>query len=103
MRLKKVFLFFLVSLLSLSLSLTQVLSQDTDKSAESIPLGTYPLPPTLANCPDSSNDDYFSAIKTSSVGSLIWHRFPITVYIEKPETLDDSAESKTLANLALSS
>lgn len=45
----------------------------------------HPLPPTLAQWQDSTNSgDYFSQVKPTEVGYLVWSRFPIQVYIQPP-------------------
>lgn len=46
----------------------------------------HPLPPTLAKWQDTThNGDYFSQIKPTEVGYLIWSQFPVRVYVEQPE------------------
>lgn len=57
----------------------------------------HPLPETLQQWQDSSGD-YFSEIAPiSSVGYLIWSKFPVTVYIQAP-TLEqlETFEGKSL-------
>lgn len=50
---------------------------------ESIPLSPHPLPPSLDTWQDSaSSGDYFSQVKSTAVGSLVWSQFPVQVYIE---------------------
>jgi predicted Zn-dependent protease len=50
--------------------------------SQEIPLKVHPLPPTLANWHDGENrGDYFDAVESSSVGSLVWSRFPVTVFV----------------------
>ena len=48
---------------------------------------TYPLPSTLARWQDETNSgDYFSEIKPTKYGYLIWSQFPVKVYLETPNT-----------------
>lgn len=43
----------------------------------------HPLPLTLANWQDSNPaDDYFSQVKPTKLGYLVWSQFPIKVYVE---------------------
>ncbi len=52
---------------------------------------THPLPTTLTQWQDASgNGDYFSEVKLTSVGYLVWSQFPVKIYVERP---NDSAES----------
>jgi predicted Zn-dependent protease len=61
------------------------------------PLQVHPLPSTLANWRDRSNQgDYFDQIQPLPVGALIWSQFPVKVYIESP-TVTASTESPTVA------
>jgi predicted Zn-dependent protease len=57
----------------------------------------HPLPETLQQWQDPSSD-YFSEIEPiENVGYLIWSQFPVTVYIQQPET----DELETFAGKAL--
>jgi predicted Zn-dependent protease len=52
---------------------------------------THPLPTTLTQWQDASGSgDYFSEVKLTSVGYLVWSQFPVKIYVERPT---DSAES----------
>jgi predicted Zn-dependent protease len=57
---------------------------------------THPLPTTLAQWQDTTGTgDYFSQIKPTPVGYLVWCRFPIKVYVEQPiDPTESSAEVK---------
>lgn len=45
----------------------------------------HPLPPTLAEWQDSSNQgDYFSEISPTELGYLVWSRLPVKVYVQPP-------------------
>jgi predicted Zn-dependent protease len=52
---------------------------------------THPLPTPLTQWQDASGSgDYFSEVKLTSVGYLVWSQFPVKIYVERPK---DSAES----------
>lgn len=52
---------------------------------------THPLPTPLTQWQDASGSgDYFSEVKLTSVGYLVWSQFPVKIYVEQPT---DSAES----------
>ena len=54
----------------------------------------HPLPVSLAKWQEISTDNnYFSNIKTTAVGYLIWSKFPISVYVENPPQSDNSADN----------
>jgi predicted Zn-dependent protease len=56
------------------------------------PLQAHPLPPTLAQWQDATGQgDYFSQVKPTNLGYLIWSDFPVKVYIER--SLDTSGTS----------
>lgn len=43
----------------------------------------HPLPPTLAQWQDpQKSGDYFSSVKSTEVGYLVWSQFPIKIYID---------------------
>ena len=47
------------------------------------PLQAHPLPPSLAQWQDRSNSgDYFTEIKPTPAGYLVWSEFPIKVFVE---------------------
>ncbi len=54
----------------------------------------HPLPQSLAQWP-TENDvgDYFSQIQATSVGYLVWSKFPLKIYLEQPDSLDNSASN----------
>lgn len=50
---------------------------------------SHPLPSTLAQWQDPQNSgDYFSQIKLTEVGYLVWSQFPIKVYIASDRELN---------------
>ncbi len=54
----------------------------------------HPLPQSLAQW-QTKNDvgNYFSQIKTTAVGYLVWSKFPLKIYLEQPDSLDNSASN----------
>lgn len=57
-------------------------------------LQPHPLPPSLAKWQDFTNGgDYFSVIKSTSIGYLVWSEFPVKVYVEKPQEVTESSAS----------
>jgi len=78
--------------------LHQVDAQDSsirDLPPSSLPTPqTHPLPPTLAQWRDTTGrSDYFSEIKLTPVGYLVWSEFPVKVYVEQPTDLGESSSS----------
>jgi predicted Zn-dependent protease len=58
------------------------------------PLQVHPLPPSLAQWNDSPNaGDYFARIQSTDAGSLIWSKFPIKVYLDRPANPQDTSAS----------
>jgi len=46
----------------------------------------HPLPPSLAHWQDATKSgDYFSQVRPTEVGYLVWSQFPVRVYIEQSE------------------
>jgi predicted Zn-dependent protease len=60
------------------------------QSQQSLPnLKTHSLPEYLASATTNEEiGDYFTEIKTTPVGYLIWTQFPLKVYLEKPIETD---------------
>ncbi|MEG4914430.1 peptidase [Microcoleus sp. B7-D4] len=57
------------------------------------PPQVHPLPPTLANWQDSTDSgDYFDQVKPPKFGHLLWSKFPIQVYVERPVDANKSEE-----------
>ena len=65
------------------------------------PLKAHELPQFLANWQDPSNEDYFEQIETTSLGYLVWSKFPVKVYIEQPKVVEDTAANKRFRDWAL--
>lgn len=62
---------------------SQVLAGEPAISRGAIAPAKHPLPPTLAQWQDLKNSgDYFSSVKPTQVGYLVWSNFPIKVYID---------------------
>lgn len=55
----------------------------------------HPLPPTLGQWQNAiNNGDYFSQVKPTEVGYLVWSQFPVRVYVERPEGVsNDQSQS----------
>ncbi|MGK7896599.1 MAG: peptidase [Xenococcus sp. (in: cyanobacteria)] len=54
----------------------------------------HPLPPSLAQWQRQKDvGDYFSQIETTAVGYLVWSQFPLKIYLEQPDSFDNSASS----------
>ena len=79
-----------------SLCLNYPPTQVVEAQASLPPLQPHPLPPILKQWQgQESVGDYFLQIKPSRFGYLVWSRFPITVYVEKPANpTEDSASTK---------
>ena len=58
------------------------------------PLKVHPVPSTLVEWQDSTNSgDYFSAVKPTQVGYLVWSDFPVKIYVE-PARSSSEANSR---------
>ena len=67
-------------------------SSDLEKSLP--PLQLHPLPLTLVEWQDPQDSgDYFDRISLSPVGYLIWSKFPVKFYLDRPTHLNDPAAS----------
>ncbi len=54
----------------------------------------HPLPPSLAQWQTKDDiGDYFAQIQTTDVGYLVWTKFPLKIYLEQPDSLDNSASN----------
>jgi predicted Zn-dependent protease len=55
----------------------------------------HPLPPTLARWQEARDTgDYFSVVKPTPVGYLVWSQFPVKVYVDRPT--DSTAPSSSI-------
>jgi predicted Zn-dependent protease len=70
------------------------ISQTASESSQK----NHPLPSTLARWQDKTNSgDYFSEIKPTKYGYLIWSQFPVKVYLETPN-INNSNQSQQWIN-----
>ncbi len=54
-------------------------------SADLPPAEVHSLPKSLANWQDrAKSGDYFRQIKSTPLGYLVWSKFPVTVFVDKP-------------------
>jgi predicted Zn-dependent protease len=61
----------------------------------------HPLPPTLVKWKDNTNSgDYFSQVKLTEVGYLVWSQFPIRICVKTPKEIN-SEQAKTWVNTVL--
>jgi predicted Zn-dependent protease len=68
---------------------------NAEETSQALPaLQVHPLPPTLTRwqAPPQTGD-YFSAIKSTPVGYLVWSTFPIKVYLDRPPSDDEASAS----------
>ena len=74
---------------------SQVLAAEPAISVGAIaPPKLHPLPPTLAQWQDPQNSgDYFSSVKPTEVGYLVWSKFPIKVYIDPGSSSTKQAQA----------
>ncbi|MEO1373485.1 MAG: peptidase [Cyanobacteria bacterium J06635_10] len=84
---------------------TKVLQYPSNQShisqASSLPAQKpHPLPSTLARSQDNNSGDYFSEIKPTKYGYLIWSQFPVKVYLETPN-ISNSKQSQQWINTVL--
>ena len=66
-----------------------------ESSLSSLPTPqTHPLPTPLAQWQDTTGTgDYFSEVKLTSVGYLVWSQFPVKVYVQRPTDATESPSS----------
>lgn len=79
--------------------LSGAIAQETAKSVRAtLPtLEVHPLPQTLSDWTgDRDCGDYFSEIKITPVGYLVWSEFPVTVYFDRPSELEESSPSNQI-------
>ena len=67
------------------------------------PLKAHELPQFLVDWQDpSSNEDYFEQIEAGAMGYLVWSQFPVKVYLEQPQVVENTAANKRFREWALS-
>ncbi len=65
------------------------------QTASLSPQKSHPLPSTLAKWQDETNSgDYFDEIKPTKYGYLIWSQFPVKVYLETLNTVNNNQSQK---------
>ncbi|HAC66350.1 MAG TPA: peptidase [Cyanothece sp. UBA12306] len=71
-----------------------LVAQETDLEKSLPTLKHHTLPPTLIQWQDVHGvGDYFDQISASPAGYLIWSKFPIKVYLDRPQNLTDNSAS----------
>lgn len=68
------------------------------------PAQAHPLPATLAQWQDVSNrGDYFSEVKQTRAGYLVWSQFPVKVYVERPpdDPVGESSDNRRFQKWAI--
>lgn len=78
-------------------------SASSTKSSDLPVAKIHSLPPTLANWQDKTNSgDYYGQIEPTPLGYLVWSQFPITIFVEKPLSLNniDTSSSVGISNTA---
>lgn len=76
----------------------QLLDRSDTWAAESTSLPapqTHALPATLAKWQDASNSgDYFSEVKPTPLGYLVWSQLPVKVYVAYPPSSESSSSAE---------
>ncbi|HEY9669682.1 MAG TPA: peptidase [Coleofasciculaceae cyanobacterium] len=98
---RRLFLMGLAIATSLFIILTQFQrvnahnSELTKEQNDSLPAPQiHPLPTPLAQWQDATDaGDYFSQIKPTPLGYLIWSQFPIRIYVERPKDPTEASAS----------
>lgn len=65
------------------------------------PLKAHELPQFIVNWQNTSNEDYFEQIEPTPLGYLVWSKFPVKVYVEQPQVIEDTAANKRFRDWAL--
>ncbi|BAZ45573.1 hypothetical protein NIES4102_25970 [Chondrocystis sp. NIES-4102] len=92
--LKLIILTLISCIFSISIKSVVVHSQPSLSTALP-PLKIHTLPKFLANWQDTTNSgDYFSQIKSTYLGYLIWSSFPVKIFIEQPQIIEESAANQ---------
>lgn len=74
----------LVVLLAFGTGLFVILTDMQSTATTGLIIKPHPLPQTLAQWEDATNSgNYFSQVKPTEVGYLIWSQFPVRVYIQR--------------------
>ncbi|MGK7884319.1 MAG: peptidase, partial [Crocosphaera sp.] len=80
----------IISLFLLIITPSSALDKDLEKSLP--PLQNHPLPTLLNQWQDKPySGDYFNQIEPSVAGYLLWSKFPIKIYFDRPDNPNDTA------------
>ena len=81
---------FLIAFIPHSIALSQ-LPLNSDLPSPQV----HSLPESLAHWQDPANrGDYFDRVESTPLGYLIWSKFPVTVYVEQPLNVNDTAADR---------
>ena len=58
------------------------------------PAQVHPLPEFLARWQDAAKGDYFDQVEPTSLGYLVWSKFPVKVFIEKSQDTSNSSANQ---------
>ena len=94
---KSILIIIVTAVLLISSSITR------SHSAEDTlpPLKAHQLPQFIVDWQNISNEDYFEQIESTPLGYLVWSRFPVRVYTEQPEVVEDTAANKRFQDWTL--
>ncbi|MDJ0578401.1 peptidase [Crocosphaera sp.] len=80
----------IICLFLLTITPSSGLDKDLEKSLP--PLQNHPFPSSLNQWQDQPySGDYFDQIEPSVVGHLLWSKFPIKIYFDRPNNPNDTA------------
>ena len=80
----------IISIFLLTITPSSALDQDLEKSLP--PLQIHPLPSSLNQWQEQPySGDYFDQIEPSVAGYLLWSKFPIKIYFDRPDNPNDTA------------
>ena len=80
----------IICLFLLTITRSSALDKDLEKSLP--PLQNHPLPSSLNQWQDQPySGDYFDQIEPSVAGYLLWSKFPIKIYFDRPDNPNDTA------------
>lgn len=76
-------------------NISQAEQKSNDLDSSLLPIAKiHPLPISLAQWENNHNqEDYFTQIKPTPIGYLIWSQFPVKIYLAKPTKSPDNSAS----------
>jgi len=88
-----------ISLIAIALFFSLSIISKLPVLSESLPTSQiHPLPNSLATWQDQQKlGDYFDLVETTPVGYLVWSQFPIKVYFEQSQTLQEQSAPEQTA------